>query len=88
MNRPRRVLVDPEPCTIGEEQIAEVLRRIGWHEAAGLVRHVFAKCAEQNREAMQWRQAYMYVLEQLHKYEPPPETESRVSHKPPPEASD
>ena len=85
MTRGRMMWIDHEPCSIGGDTVVALLTRIGWHEAADLIKRISERSAAQNREADRWRQAYEEIRE---KYEPSPQPAPRVSYQPPPEASD
>lgn len=85
MTRGRMQWIDAEPCSIGADTVAALLKRIGWHEAADLIEQLNERDAAAYRESERWRNAYYELRE---KYEPTPAPSPRVSYQPPPEASD
>ena len=79
MTRGRMQWIDAEPCSIGADTVAALLKRIGWREAADLIERIGERSAEQNREADRWRRAYEELRQ---KYEPAAAPVERISHRP------
>ena len=73
--------IPAEPCSVGADTIANLLRRIGWQSSAEFVEQLNRKEKADYRQAEVWRQRYLEIAD---RYCPQPAANT-TNYKPGPE---